>query len=217
MGTSLDTLIRNSLRGYIDDPEEIDKLFAKLLNKKVNQFIGSEKENTLHLLQDMMDDFDMTSDRNTELTYADMLCLTDGILNSPGYPVLEVETRMDYYQTTLHLIRALLMNSAKADPDVRLFMSVTVKGYFSYLARKSGADDPYKIFARNVCWNMDLTLSEDTTIGSYLDKLERSQSRRWLPCNSIIQFEQDIRSGFDDLSFLLIQHVKNDSSSAEAY
>lgn len=209
MDTSLDALMRNSLRGYIDDPEEIDELFTKLLNKKVSQFSGSEKENTLNLLRDLMDDFDMASDRNSELTYADMLCLTDGILNSPSYPILEVDTRIDFFQTTLHLIRVLLMTCAKTDLEVRLFMSVTVKAFFRYLAKKSGADDQYKIFARNVCGNMDLTLTEDTTIGSYLDKLERFQSRRWLPCNSIIQFEQDIRSGFDDLSFLLIQHVKS--------
>ena len=97
MGTSLDALIRNSLRGYIDDPEEIDELFTKLLNKKVSQFSGSEKENTLNLLRDLMDDFDMASDRNSELTYADMLCLTDGILNSPSYPILEVDSIQFYH------------------------------------------------------------------------------------------------------------------------
>ena len=101
------------------------------------------------------------------------------------------------------------MTCAKTDLEVRLFMSVTVKAFFRYLAKKYGADDQYKIFARNVCGNMDLTLTEDTTIGSYLDKLERFQSRRWLPCNSIIQFEQDIRNGFEDLNCLLIKHVKN--------
>lgn len=46
MGTSLDELIRNSLRGYIDDPGEIDGLFTRLLNKKADQFGGSAKEST---------------------------------------------------------------------------------------------------------------------------------------------------------------------------
>ena len=85
----------------------------KLLNKKVSQFSGSEKENTLNLLRDLMDDFDMASDRNSELTYADMLCLTDGILNSPSYPILEVDTRIDFFQTTLHIITFLLTRRFK--------------------------------------------------------------------------------------------------------
>lgn len=207
MGTSLEKLIRNSLRGYIDDPGEIDELFTKLLNRKVGGFGGSAKEGALNITKDFMDIFQMASERCAELTFADLLCLTNGILNSPGYPVQEMDTRIDFFQTMLHIVRALLMTSAKTDPEVRLFMSVTVSGYFRYLAQKSGEDDQYKTFVRNVCENMGFTLSEDTTIGTYLEKLETFQSRRWLPCRPIIQFEQDIRNGFDDLSFLLINHV----------
>lgn len=208
MGTSLDELIRNSLRGYIDDPGEIDGLFTRLLNKKAYEFGGSAKESTLKSAKDLMDDFEMASERYGELTYADILCLTDGILTRPDYPIVEKDTRIDIFQTMLHLIRSLLMTSARTDPEVRLFMSVTVSGFFRYLSKKSGADDPYRTFMINVGMNMDFTLSEDTTIGTYLDKLERFQPRRWLPYYSIIQFEQDIRSGFDDLGFLLIKHVK---------
>lgn len=209
MGTSLDKLICNSLRGYIDDPGEIDELFTKLLNRKVGEFSGSAKEGALNIAKDFMDDFQMASERCAELTFADLLCLTNGILNSPGYPVPEVDTRIDFFQTMLHLVRSLLMTSARTDPEVRLFMSVTVSSYVRYLAQKSGEDDRYKTFVRNVCENMGFTLSEDTTIGTYLEKLETFQSRRWLPCRPIIQFEKDIRNGFDDLSFLLIQHVKS--------
>lgn len=208
MGTSLDKLIRNSLRGYIDDPGEIDELFTKLLNKKVGEFSGSAKEGTLKSAKDLMDDFQMASERCAELTYADILCLTNGILNRPDYPIIDKDTRIDIFQTMLHLVRALLMTSAKTDPEVRLFMSVTVSGYFRYLAKKSGAEDPYNAFMMRVDMNMDYSLSEDTTIGTYLEKLERFQSRRWLPFFSIIQFENDIRSGFDDLGFLLIKHVR---------
>ena len=208
MGTSLDKLIRNSLRGYIDDPGEIDELFTKLLNKKVGEFSGSAKEGTLKSAKDFMDDFQMASERCAELTYADLLCLTDGILTRPDYPIIDKDTRVDIFQTMLHLIRSLLMTSAKTDPEVRLFMSVTVSGYFRYLAKKSGAEDPYNAFMMRVDMNMDYSLSEDTTIGTYLEKLERFQSRRWLPCRPIIQFEKDIRNGFDDLGFLLIKHVR---------
>lgn len=208
MGTSLEKVTRNSLRGYIDDPGEIEEIFTRLLNKKVYEFGGSEKENTLNSAKDLMDDFEMVSERNGELTYADFLCLTDGILTRPDYPIIDKDTRIDIFQTMLHLIRSQLLTSSKTDPDVRLFMSVTVSSYFRYLAKKSGADDPYKTFTMSVDMNMDYSLSEDTTIGTYLEKLERFQSRRWLPFFSIIQFENDIRSGFDDLGFLLIKHVK---------
>lgn len=208
MGTSLDELIRNSLRGYIDDPGEIEEIFTRLLNKKAYEFGGEEKENTLNSAKDLMDDFEMASERHSELMYADILCLTDGILTRPDYPIIDKDTRIDIFQTMLHLIRSQLLTSAKTDPDVRLFMSVTVSGYFRYLAKKSGADDPYKTFTMSVDMNMDYSLSEDTTIGTYLEKLERFQSRHWLPFFSIIQFENDIRSGFDDLGFLLIKHVR---------
>lgn len=154
MGTSLDKLIRNSLRGYIDDPGEIDELFTKLLNKKIGEFSGSAKEGALDIAKDYMDDFQMTSERCAELTFADLLCLTNGILNSPGYPVPEVDTRIDFFQTMLHLVRALLMTSAKTDPEVRLFMSVTVSGYFRYLAKKSGAEDTYNAFMMRVDMNV---------------------------------------------------------------
>ena len=63
----------------------------------------------------------------------------------------------------LHLIRSQLLTSSKTDPDVRLFMSVTVSSYFRYLAKKSGADDPYKTFTMSVDMNDSLyqMLSED--------------------------------------------------------
>ncbi|MGN0618118.1 MAG: hypothetical protein ACI4J7_03760, partial [Ruminiclostridium sp.] len=115
-----------------------------------------------------------------------------------------VDYRYDLRYCYVSHLRSMLLVAEERCTALRLFLAVTVKGYITYIADKSGKDPEsrdahFKAFCLNVKNHIGYEITETTTIKEYLRATEVFQSNSWLPTRPIKDYEDGIRSCCKDL------------------
>lgn len=210
---ALKNAVRNSMKGYIDDPNDIEEILSRLIKITVDELTPPKCKPSLEVLKYLMIDYGSTNEQLKNVTYAEMLCLIDGVLHSPHYPETDDTERKKLCAFFLAQYCFLLMASEKNNAVIQLFMSISVKGYFSYLAKKANDSkrveiNRFQLFRHSVRYNMNFTLTETTTIKALLEEFTRYQQKPWNPCSPIKSFEQGIMDSYHDLYIFLIEHFK---------
>lgn len=210
MGKSLDKAISTSLKGYIEDYDDIDEIMTRLLNVTADEF-NCDKERRYMLndiLEISMETFDISTRRKGEVTYGDLLCLINGQKNesciaSDGRELCKEILRM--YATNL---KTILLWSEMSNTTIKLFLSVTVKGYLDYLAKRAGwksGNNLYRKLRSKSIHYLNKHIESDTTIRQFFDSVSRFQSLPWSPIHSIKDYEANIIRSYDDIVYLMIE------------
>ena len=210
---TLENAVRSSMKGYIDDPDDIEEILSGLIKITVDELSSPKCKPSLEILKYLMTDYGSTDEQLKNVTYAEMLCLIDGVLHSPYYPETDDAERQKLSAFFLAHYRFLLASAEKTNTAVQLFVSISVRGYFDYLVKrtdgsKSAAINRFRLFKHCVRYHMNFTLTETTTIKSLLEESTRYQQRPWNPCSPIKSFEQGIVDSYQDIYVFLIEHFK---------
>ena len=90
-----------------------------------------------------------------------------------------------------------------------LCLSMTVKEYLDYLSSRAGSTNIYEDFRQQVLKDTDFSISDDTTIKQFLDKIYSIQNQSWVPTTPIKEFEEDIRKCYEVLYCFFIAYFKD--------
>lgn len=200
-------------KGFIDNPEEIEKIVKALADTPVSMLKCSRKEAIFTALAEFMTDAGMNAERKDEVTYSEALLMMDGIVTSGMYEYNGRDwCRNMRYNALAHLLK-MLMCERKLNIVVHAFMSVTVKSYLCYLAGKIGLTGKnkeilYETFRLNVETYIGYSLNPKTTIEMLLTNLDHFQSRCWLPAEPIEEFEKSIRDSYICLYMIMLEYYK---------
>lgn len=214
MGISLEKAIEASVKGYIDDPDEISGIFTKLINMKADDFHCNLKDNLLEWNKILMEGYNVEVDRNKhKVTYAETLCLTDNIRYEEDLNECSDEEREMYVTRFTSNIRHLLKSASYSVRTVQLFMAITVKGYFDHLAEKmgysgKGLSNLYRIFRVDLRRATGIVLDETTKIGTFFKELESLHSKAWIPDVPIGDYEKGMRDSYAILHDFMIGYFK---------
>lgn len=210
---TIEKAVSSSLKGYIDDPEDIDEIISRLLIIRFKDLMPKENSNSPKVLGIMITDYGAAEEQLGNVSLAEMLCMINGVRNSPVYPEIEGIARPNLCALFMSHLANVLMSAGRTNTTVHLFMFITVSSYFNFLGTKVGvgrqrAKNLFQNFRSRVRRNMEFTMEPDTTIGKLLKELTRFQQRQWNPCRRIKSFEKSIMNSFDHLYELLIKHFQ---------
>lgn len=214
MGISLEKAIETSVKGYIDDPDEISRIFTKLINMKADDFHCDLKEMLLERNQTLMEGYKVEIKKNRyNVTYAETLCMTDNIRYEEDLDGCSDEQREIYVIRFTSDMRYLLKSASSNIRIVKLFMAVTVKGYLDHLAEKMGYSEKgrsnlYHRFRADLRRAAGIVLDETTTIESFFKELESFHAKAWLPDLSISDYEKGMRDSYGLLHDFMIGYFK---------
>lgn len=209
MGESLERAIKTSLKGYIDDYDDIDEIMTRLLNVTADGFCFDEdkRKPLINMLYATMETFDISTERKGEVTYGEMICLideqkNDSCIASDGRELCEEIRRM-----LASNFKDMLLWAERSNTTVKLFLSVTVKGFLDYLAKRAGWSGGNALYRklRSSSFNyLKKHIESDTTIRKFFEDVSKFQAKGWNPFYSIKEYEKNILNSFDDIVFLLI-------------
>ena len=91
----------------------------------------------------------------------------------------------------------------------RLYL-LSIGEYLRYLnlRGKVSVKKSFSKFNRSVFNHIGIDVSDNVTIGKFLNLMFEYQARCWLPVVEITKFEDEIRSSYEDLYCFLITHFK---------
>lgn len=214
MKQSFEKATEASEKGYFDDPDEISEIFTKLINMKADDFQCKLNNALLDLNKLLMEGYKVEIEQNRHnVTYAETICMIDNIRYEEDLEGCSDEQREVYVTRTASDVRHILKSASESVITVKLFMAVTVKGYFDHLAEKLGYDgvgrsNIYRRFRVDLRRATRIVLDETTTIGSFLKDLEKIQSKPWIPDLSISDYEKKMRDSYELLIDFMITYFK---------
>lgn len=211
--TTIENATRYSRQGYIDNPDDVEKIIKRLADTPVSSFISKHTSTVLEVLAEYMEDAHMDYQRVDEVTYAEALAMLDGIVTSGIYDCNCRDWCRDSRSSTLAHFRSMMISSEDSNTALKLFMSVTVKEYLCYLASRTGLFGNntailYETVRLDVENYLKFSITENTTIGELLLNFDIFQIRNWLPIMPIKEFEAEIRGSYDSLYRLLIEYYQ---------
>lgn len=213
ISTTIESITKASRKGYIDDYDDIDKIVSRLATIPIEQLSNDCTNIILGVIRDFMEDNEMNPDRHREITFGETLCIIGSFYSCGAYTHLGMEWCMDTSMSVLCHIRIMMVSVQSANTTMRLFMSMAVSSYLEYLAMKMGQQGKsikklITRFKKSIKHHVDFDITETTTIKELLDKLDAYQRRCWIPRKPIKDFENEIRTSYDDLYCFLVGHFK---------
>lgn len=215
MGESLNRAISSSIKGYIDDYNDIDEIIDRLLNTTADYFNCENDGRSLlnKVTKTLMEFYDFPKERKGELTYGEMLCIID---EQRKEPYTSSDGRVIREEASMMLAGYLiniLLSAEKTNATIKLFMSATVKGYLDYLDKKgSHSEGSRKHLFRRLYARTNRYLYEPidtlTTVKKFLNQMSKYQSQGWNPFNSITEYEEKMRFCYQDLIFFMLDCFK---------
>lgn len=214
MKQPLEKAISSSRKGCIDDHDEIDKIFTKLIEMPMVQLGGAKYKYVLDQITSLLTCWEMPSDDTviSSITVGEFFGLVKELKDDPTvYLPAEIEISRRCYYAFLFGIEQQLQQSENC--TVRLFRYFSINAFLHYAAQKTGCSKSktnsfYRVFRRDVKHTMGLSIEDDTTIQEYMKKLFMFQRKSWMPNQPISDFEKEIRESYDEFSYLVFESAK---------
>ena len=199
-----------SRQGYISDQNSIDWIVGKLLDMPLIDFRCVQSEILMKLLADFMRDSGMNEFWAYQVTFGEMLGMTELMFDYEPYLTDPVHLRAGLRLTMLGHTRNMLRECDCKSNLVHLFMSISVKEYLRYLnlRGKVSAKKSFRKFNRSVFNHIGIKITDNLTIGKFLNLMFEYQSKCWYPVVEITKFEDEIRCSYSDLYCFFILHFK---------
>lgn len=199
-----------SQKGYIDDEKEIGEIFLKLLETPVVDIGGLKRRFIFDMIGTLLDCHDCNSDeKKRDLTFSEFLAFTKKFdLDSKKAEKEYISLNKKCYYIFLCHTEDILRSGNNS--TATFFKCIRVIDFIKYAEKNNkyrlvANDDYYKTFIRNVEDSINFKIEENTTIGEYLNELNRFQSVKWMPdCHPDI-FGNQIQSSYDQMAYLLIE------------
>lgn len=216
MKRSIEQITASSQKGYIDDYDEIDHIFTKLIEKPMEKLGGIKHQVAILQIDSLMECWEITPNANirSALSVGEYLGLVKALDDDP---MVETEKLMElakrcYYNFLSHL-EIQLKQAEESNDTLRLLFSCSINDFLRYAAKKSGRSKGgitnfYRIFGRDVKSTMKTPIKENTTIREYMKKLLDFQRKQWIPNQPISEFEKEIRESYDEFAYLFLESAK---------
>ncbi|MBP1546337.1 MAG: hypothetical protein J6A37_07045 [Oscillospiraceae bacterium] len=210
MKTTLKKATEASRKGYISDQSSIDWIVGKLLDVPLIEFRCVSSEILMKLLADFMRDSGMNEFRAHQVTFGEMLGMTELMFDYEPYLADPVHRRAGLRLTMLGHTRNMLRECIYQNNNVHLFLSISVKEYLRYLnlRGKVSVKKSFSKFNRSVFNHIGIKTTDNLTIGKFLNLMFEYQSKCWYPVVEITKFEDEIRSSYEDLYCFFTVHFK---------
>ena len=210
MKTTFEKATESSRHGYISDQSSIDWIVSKLITTPLSHLRCDSSQILIKLLPDFMNDSGMNSNRAYEVTFGEALGMTELMFDYEPYLTDPVHLRAGLRLTMLGHTRNMLRECIYQNNIVHLFMSIPVKEYFRYLnlRGKVSVKKSFHKFNRSVFNHIGIDVSDNVTIGKFLNLMFEYQSKCWYPIVEITKFEDEIRCSYSDLYSFFILHFK---------
>ena len=210
MKTTFEKATEASRNGYISDQSSIDWIVGKLLDMPLIDFRCASSEILMKLLADFMRDSGMNEFRSHQVTFGEMLGMTELMFDYEPYFADPVHLRAGLRLTMLGHTRNMLREYDCKSNIVHLFMSISVKEYLRYLnlRGKVSVKKSFRKFNRSVFNHIGIKITDNLTIGKFLNLMFEYQSKCWYPVVEITKFEDEIRCSYSDLYCFFILHFK---------
>ena len=210
MKTTFEKATEASRNGYISDQDSIDWIVGNLLDMPLIDFRCASSEILMKLLADFMRDSGMNEFRAHQATFGEMLGMTELMFDYEPYLTDPVHLRAGLRLTMLGHTRNMLRECDCKSNLVHLFMSISVKEYLRYLnlRGKVSAKKSFRKFNRSVFNHIGIKITDNLTIGKFLNLMFEYQSKCWYPVVEITKFEDEIRCSYSDLYCFFILHFK---------
>lgn len=214
MKRSLEKATAASRKGYIDDHDEIDSIFTKLLAIPIEKLGGIDIRDTGSQIDFLLNCWYITSDENvrSELTTGEFLALIKGLNDEP---ILETPEEEELSQQCYYSLLSCLEDHLRlaSNNTAQLFLCCGINDFLRYAAEKAGRSrigitNFYRIFKRDVYNTMGFTITDSTTLREYAEKLLEFQCRRWIPNRPVSEFEREIRESYDEFAYLILESSK---------
>ncbi len=204
INSKIEALTSSSRQGCITDYDEINEIVTKLNETPMSCFNHGSSNTFLCLLEILMARYKLDFERMDEVKYAEALEFIDWVIYSEFFIHESDAWCVDLCYFFIGSLRSMLLLLENFNTTLRLFLAVTVKGYITYIADKSGKDSEsrdahFKAFRRNVKNHIGYIITDTTTIKEYLRATEVFQSNSWIPTMPIKDYEDGIRASYKDL------------------
>ena len=142
--------------------------------------------------------------------FGEMLGMTELMFDYEPYLADPVHLRAGLRLTMLGHTRNMLREYDCKSNIVHLFMSISVKEYLRYLnlRGKVSVKKSFRKFNRSVFNHIGIKITDNLTIGKFLNLMFEYQSKCWYPVVEITKFEDEIRCSYSDLYCFFIFHFK---------
>ena len=210
MKTTFEKATEASRQGYISDQSSIHWIVGKLLDMPLIEFRCVPSELLRTPIADFMRDSGMNEFRAHEVTFGEMLGMTELMFDYEPYLADPVHLRAGLRLTMLGHTRNMLRECTYQNNIVHLFLSISVKEYLRYLnlRGKVSVKKSFRKFNHSVINHIGIDVSDNVTIGKFLNLMFEYQSKCWYPIVEIAKFEDEIRCSYEDLYCFFILHFK---------
>lgn len=209
----------------ISDPAEVENIVFRFMEINLYEMMKYQKADTptaTYLTESIIDIEHLNPELVTYMDFMDIFCLIDHISENPDYEY----TRNDGSICTsemmqmLHyrLLKTYLRNAYNCSIPIKLFLSLTVKSFYTFLASVSLAnvsstkeiDDEYNFVKEGLQSVMkDCFDEETTTIKQVLDTVANVLRKPWCPISmQITDYQFMIIEAYTLLGRLLIGSFK---------
>lgn len=224
MGSKLDQIVRSSYTGCIDNRTEVAKIVTKFINRSLADILDTVNMGMKEVIETLAgclltEEWGLSEESVESLKYTELLCLIDNTRIDPSedkdndwtvYHSIDAELPQPPFRYLgISDIYILLKNAEKTSNLVKLFLSINVKAFFTYL--ESISNDG----ALTDVWNtlrervdaLKLNMGPDASIRDILKQAEEIKGN-WTPWTPIRNYYNKVLFVFEIYSSLLIDCFK---------
>ena len=211
MNESLNKLLSASLNGYIDDPNEAERIASDLLSLTTVEIDPHEESCILQNLGIYLEMLEQTEIDKESVTCGEFIGILDSFTNEPDADNKE-ERLLVIKRTLYNLLGALRDNSGKNDA-IKLFKAVTVESLFEGMSRKAGKHG-FEVFdlyrkLRYLCdVGADYNLNNKTTVSDFFDIAVRQLNKRWDILSPIEEYKKMILTVYEAIYCFFVENIK---------
>lgn len=202
-----------SLKGYIDNKEDIDRIITKLADMKAIEFRSARQKELLKDMEVLMGDRDMDCLHHPQLTYREMICLLNEITDTPSL----IRDRLSYDERVRQRLRyvhdfvRVFMSAAHYSDTIKLFLSISVKGYLEHIAekahmKKEESEQLYTELDKVGRAYLSLELTESTTVRQFINSCMSVQNNCWSIDRPIEEYETETRTAHVSMYRFLVRN-----------
>lgn len=211
MSEKLKKILQSSQKGRFDSFESIDKIMQKLVNLTSEELDPMEENGIRQIIEISALDTEMAGRDTKTITLGEMLGFMYKIttLFNDSYGRVKSVKRC-----LMNLVCSFRLNRG-ANTAITLFMSVTVKGYFDYLAAKGGlpnekAANLFKSFRFQLyrAIGYKFKLNEETKISELFGEIVKQLTANWDILKPIEDYQKRIMGCYDALYVFFIDYFR---------
>lgn len=211
MSEKLKKFLQSSQKGRFDDLESIDKIMSRLVNLTSAEIDPMEENSIRQIIEISAFDTEKAVMDTKTITLGEML----GLMHSFSTITSDIYGGVKSVKRCLmNLVYALRLNRG-ANTTITMFMSVTVKGYFDYLAAIGGlsnkkAGNLFKSFRSQLygAIGYKFELSEETKISELFGEIVNQLYVFWNIVKPIEEYQNRILGCYDALYTFFIDYFK---------